>query len=59
MSATLDLKKFTAYFNAETVVSIPGRTFKIEVFNTLMPQVDYLNSMIRAIMQIICFEEIA
>lgn len=58
MSATLDLEKFKKYFNSECVVQIPGRTFKIEVYNTLLPQIDYLNSMIRAITQIICFEEV-
>lgn len=31
MSATVDCNKFSAYFNRCPVVSIPGRTFPVEV----------------------------
>ena len=34
MSATLDLDKFTKYFESDAVVSVKGRTFPIEVFHT-------------------------
>ncbi|KAM6986130.1 LOW QUALITY PROTEIN: ATP-dependent RNA helicase DHX29 [Aplochiton taeniatus] len=33
MSATVDCDKFSAYFNRCPVVSIPGRTFPVEVFH--------------------------
>ena len=35
MSATLDLVKFTEYFASKAVVSVEGRTFPIEVYNTV------------------------
>ena len=35
MSATLDLAKFTQYFESKAVVTVEGRTFPIEVFNTI------------------------
>ncbi|XP_072515206.1 ATP-dependent RNA helicase DHX29 [Salminus brasiliensis] len=33
MSATVDCEKFSAYFNRCPVVTIPGRTFPVEVFH--------------------------
>ena len=44
MSATLDLAKFTEYFESKAVVSVQGRTFPIEVYNTIQPQTDYMVS---------------
>ena len=35
MSATLDLAKFTKYFESDAVVTVKGRTFPIEVFHTI------------------------
>ena len=35
MSATLDLAKFTEYFGSKAVVAVEGRTFPIEVYNTV------------------------
>jgi HrpA-like RNA helicase len=37
MSATLDADKFQAYFNNAPLLSIPGRTFPVEVFYTPEP----------------------
>jgi pre-mRNA-splicing factor ATP-dependent RNA helicase DHX15/PRP43 len=34
MSATLDAGKFQSYFNNAPLLSIPGRTFPVEVFYT-------------------------
>jgi HrpA-like RNA helicase len=57
MSATLDLPKFMSYFNSTTAVTVEGRTHSIEVFNTMAPQVDYMSSSVKAVLQIAMFEE--
>ena len=44
MSATLDLEKFTQYFESKAVVTVEGRIFPIEVFNTIQSQTDYMVS---------------
>lgn len=38
MSATVDCDKFSAYFNRCPVVSIPGRTFPVEVSRSERPR---------------------
>lgn len=57
MSATLDLTKFVAYFNTDTLVKVEGRTFPIEVLNTRQPQMDYISATVRCIMQLTLFED--
>lgn len=37
MSATLDLAKFMSYFNSKAAVAVEGRTYPIQVFNTMAP----------------------
>jgi HrpA-like RNA helicase len=37
MSATLDLAKFMSYFNSKAAVAVKGRTYPIQVFNTMAP----------------------
>jgi len=37
MSATLDLPKFMSYFNSKATVVVEGRTYPIQVFNTMTP----------------------
>lgn len=57
MSATLDLDKFTKYFESDAVVTVKGRTFPIEVYHTIQPQLDYLTACMKIVLQIILFEE--
>ncbi|CAH6718146.1 pre-mRNA-splicing factor ATP-dependent RNA helicase Prp22p [[Candida] jaroonii] len=51
-SATLDSKKFSKYFNNCPIVTIPGRTFPVEVLYTREPELDYLTAAINAVIQI-------
>ena len=57
MSATLDLDKFTKYFESDAVVTVKGRTFPIEVYHSIQPQLDYLTACMKIVLQIILFEE--
>ncbi|KAJ1508188.1 DEAH-box ATP-dependent RNA helicase prp43 [Coelomomyces lativittatus] len=47
MSATLDAEKFQAYFNQAPLLSVPGRTYPVEIFYTPKPEPDYLESAIK------------
>jgi HrpA-like RNA helicase len=38
MSATLDAGKFQDYFNKAPLLTIPGRTFPVEIFYTPEPE---------------------
>ncbi|VDO94179.1 unnamed protein product [Soboliphyme baturini] len=58
MSATLDAKKFQLYFDNCPLMSIPGRTFPVEIFYTPEPERDYLEAAIRTVVQIHLCEEI-
>lgn len=58
MSATLEIPKFQKYFwNSQSVVKVEGRTFPIEIYNTLAPQSDYISAVIQAVIQIYCYED--
>lgn len=57
MSATLDAEKFQKYFNQSPLISIPGRTFPVEIFYSQQPEKDYLESAIRTAVQIHATEE--
>ncbi|RUS20395.1 P-loop containing nucleoside triphosphate hydrolase protein [Endogone sp. FLAS-F59071] len=52
MSATLDAGKFQKYFNDAPLLSVPGRTFPVEIYYTPEPERDYLEAAIRTVMQI-------
>lgn len=52
MSATLDSGKFQDYFEGAPLLEVPGRTFPVEVFYTPEPERDYLDAVIRTVMQI-------
>ncbi|KAJ3341712.1 hypothetical protein HDU93_004346 [Gonapodya sp. JEL0774] len=52
MSATLDAVKFQKYFNDAPLLSIPGRTFPVEIYYTPEPERDYLEAAIRTVLQI-------
>ncbi|KAG7660883.1 PRP22 [[Candida] subhashii] len=51
-SATLDSDKFSKYFNDCPILSIPGRTFPVEILHTREPEVDYLAAALDSVMQI-------
>ena len=44
MSATLDAGKFQSYFDNAPLMSIPGRTFPVEIFYT--PEPEKVNNLI-------------
>ncbi|KAL3096472.1 hypothetical protein niasHT_029831 [Heterodera trifolii] len=57
MSATLDAGKFQKYFNCP-LLSVPGRTFPVEIFFTPVPERDYLEAAVRTVIQIHVCEEV-
>lgn len=57
MSATLDAGKFQDYFDQAPLLTIPGRTFPVEIFYTPEPERDYLEAAIRTVIQIHMSEE--
>ena len=42
MSATLEVEKFSKYFSTESVLRIEGRTFPIEIYNTVEDEKNYI-----------------
>uniref|UniRef100_A0A915KJB3 RNA helicase n=2 Tax=Romanomermis culicivorax TaxID=13658 RepID=A0A915KJB3_ROMCU len=58
MSATLDAGKFQQYFDNCPLMSVPGRTFPVEIFYTPEPERDYLEAAIRTVVQIHICEEV-
>eukprot|EP00123_Amoebidium_parasiticum_P011338 comp20659_c0_seq1/m.26808 comp20659_c0_seq1/g.26808 ORF comp20659_c0_seq1/g.26808 comp20659_c0_seq1/m.26808 type:complete len:700 (-) comp20659_c0_seq1:147-2246(-) len=52
MSATLDASKFQSYFENAPLMTVPGRTFPVEIFYTPEPERDYLQAAIRTVVQI-------
>lgn len=42
MSATLEIDKFSRYFDTDSVLKIEGRTFPIEVYNTIEEENNYI-----------------
>ena len=51
-SATLDAEKFSTYFNECPILTIPGRTFPVEVMYSREPESDYLDAALTTVMQI-------
>ncbi|KAK3074493.1 DEAH-box ATP-dependent RNA helicase prp22 [Teratosphaeriaceae sp. CCFEE 6253] len=51
-SATLDAEKFSSYFNECPILTIPGRTFPVEVMYSREPESDYLDAALTTVMQI-------
>ncbi|KAI3413612.1 Pre-mRNA-splicing factor ATP-dependent RNA helicase ddx-15 [Globodera pallida] len=58
MSATLDAGKFQNYFDNCPLLSVPGRTFPVEIFYTPEPERDYLEAAVRTVIQIHVCEEV-
>ena len=52
MSATLDASKFQEYFNDAPLLTVPGRTFPVEIFYTPEPERDYLEASIKTALQV-------
>ncbi|SAM07705.1 hypothetical protein [Absidia glauca] len=52
MSATLDAGKFQKYFNEAPLLTVPGRTYPVEIFYTPEPERDYLEAAIRTVLQV-------
>jgi pre-mRNA-splicing factor ATP-dependent RNA helicase DHX15/PRP43 len=52
MSATLDAERFQKYFNDAPLLTVPGRTFPVEVFYTPNPEPDYMDAAIKTTMLI-------
>ncbi|KAG0173093.1 DEAH-box ATP-dependent RNA helicase prp43 [Apophysomyces sp. BC1034] len=52
MSATLDAGRFQKYFDNAPLLSVPGRTFPVQIFYTREPESDYLEAAIRSVLQI-------
>lgn len=52
MSATLSAQKFSDYFASAPVLSIPGRTFPVDLLHSEEAQADYLDSAIVATLQV-------
>ncbi|KAI9323357.1 P-loop containing nucleoside triphosphate hydrolase protein [Dichotomocladium elegans] len=52
MSATLDAGKFQKYFDDAPLLTVPGRTFPVEIYYTPEPERDYLEAAIRTVIQI-------
>lgn len=59
MSATLDAGKFQNYFEHCPLLSVPGRTYPVEIFYTPEPERDYLEAAVRTVIQIHVCEESA
>ncbi|KAJ9627648.1 DEAH-box ATP-dependent RNA helicase prp22 [Taxawa tesnikishii (nom. ined.)] len=51
-SATLDADKFSEYFNQCPILTIPGRTFPVEIMYSREPESDYLDAALTTVMQI-------
>ena len=49
--------KFQDYFDGAPLLTIPGRTFPVEIFYTPEPEKDYLEAAIRTVVQIHMVEE--
>ena len=52
MSATLDSGKFQSYFEDAPLLTVPGRTFPVEIFYSAQPERDYLEAAIKTAIQI-------
>ena len=51
-SATLDVDKFSKFFDFAPIFRIPGRRFKVDVHFTVTPEPDYLDAAIVTVLQI-------
>jgi HrpA-like RNA helicase len=52
MSATLDISKFCTYFQTNNAIMIKGRSFPIEIYNSIEEQKSYIDAAFSTILQI-------
>lgn len=52
MSATLDAGKFQTYYDDAPLMTIPGRTFPVEILFSAEPEKDYIDAAVRTAVQI-------
>lgn len=52
MSATLDAQKFQHYFYGAPLLTVSGRTFKVDIFYTPEPERDYLEAAVRTALHV-------
>ena len=57
MSATLDTDKFQKYLGGAPLLHVQGRSYPIEIFYTAEPEKDYVEAVIRTVMEIHLSEE--
>ena len=57
MSATLDARKFQAYFDNAPLLRVPGRMHPVEIFYTPTAERDYVEAAIRTVIQIHIYED--
>uniref|UniRef100_A0AAF5PX96 RNA helicase n=1 Tax=Wuchereria bancrofti TaxID=6293 RepID=A0AAF5PX96_WUCBA len=51
-SATLDVEKFSTFFDDAPILRIPGRRFPVDIYYTKAPEADYLDAAMVSILQI-------
>ena len=51
-SATMNAEKFSNFYGNAPTVTIPGRTFPVEVFHSKSPCEDYVDSAVKQVLQI-------
>ncbi|CBH11024.1 pre-mRNA splicing factor ATP-dependent RNA helicase, putative [Trypanosoma brucei gambiense DAL972] len=56
MSATLEERRFQSYFPEAPLVHVSGRMYDVEVYNSRLPEANYLEASIRTAMQIHLYE---
>lgn len=52
MSATIDAEKFQKYFDNAPLLSIPGRTYPVEIFYSNRPETNYIDATLRTALEI-------
>lgn len=51
-SATMNTRKFSAYFDGAPVYTVPGRRYDVDVFYTKAPEADYIDACCITVLQI-------
>ena len=52
MSATIDIPKISEYFEIDSVVTVEGRTFPVEIHNLIKAEGNYVDNALIAILQV-------
>mmetsp|Transcript_34294 Transcript_34294/g.47719 ORF Transcript_34294/g.47719 Transcript_34294/m.47719 type:complete len:675 (-) Transcript_34294:3876-5900(-) len=51
-SATINTNKFSKFFNYSPLFQIPGKIYSVEIYNSKESEIDYLDAVVRTILQI-------